>query len=51
MCIAAGLFTTISGGVHPASWISALCPEMIPPSGVDTTCVTPFTRVTGMSSL
>jgi hypothetical protein len=51
MFIAAGAFTTISDGVQPASWISALCPEMMPPSGVLTTCVTPLTRVTGMSSL
>jgi hypothetical protein len=51
MCIASGALTTISGGVQPASWMSALEPEMMPPSGTLTTCVTPLTRVTGTSSL
>jgi hypothetical protein len=51
MCIASGALSTISFGVHPESWISADCPEMIPPSGSATTVVMPLTRVTGMTLL
>ena len=51
MCIASGALSVISCGVHPASWIIADEPEMIPPSGSVTTLVMPLTRVTGMTLL
>ncbi len=43
--------TAIFGGVSPARFISAACPEMMPPVGRDTTVVMPTTRATPMCAL
>ncbi len=43
--------TAISRGLEPARLMKAACPEIVPPEGIESTEVTPSTRVTAMCEL